>query len=92
MANSGRVRQMAKQRAENYRKALKYLNSLKVFTYQDFVKLIQMAEIEMAESEIQQTWEMSKMTLPGAEGLRQIYRETLTVGIDTFQKIADELP
>jgi len=92
MGGSEEVRRMARQRAENYRKALSYLNGLARLTYTDFVKVIRIAGIEMAESEIQQTWRMSEMTIPGAEGLRQIYRETLEQGIAVFEKVARELP
>lgn len=91
MGDAEEIKRMARERADNYKKALEYLNGLSKLTYDDFQKMIRMAGIEMSDSEMRQTWDMSKMTLTGTEGLRQTYREVLEQGIEVFGKIDREL-
>jgi len=88
---SGNVAEEAKQRAENYRKALRFLEGLQSFTYEDYVKSIKMAGIEMTELELRQQWDMACMTIPGTESLRQTQIEVLSEGIKVFEEVAKKL-
>ena len=88
---SSNVVREARQRAENYRKALRFLEGLKSFTYKDYVKAISMAGIDMAEAEMRQQWNMSEMTISGTESLRQTQIEVLREGIQVFEEVAQKL-
>jgi lipoate synthase len=81
----------ARQRADNYRRALQFLEGLQNFTYADYTKSIKMAGIEMTESEMRQQWNMSEMTIPGTESLRQTQIEVLKEGVRVFGDIAQKL-
>ena len=88
---SNNVAKEARQRAENYGKALRFLEGLQSLTYEDYTKSIRMAGIEMTESEVRQQWNMAKMTIPGTESLRQTQIEVLREGIQVFEEVAKEL-
>lgn len=81
----------AKQRAENYRKALDFLQGLQSFTYEDYTKSLRMAGIEMTETEMRQQWNMAKMTIPGTESLRQTQVEVLREGAQVSEEAAEKL-
>lgn len=80
----------ARQRAENYAKALRFLEGLKDFTYADYVKSIRIAGIDMTESEMQQQWKMSEMTIPGTEFLRQTQMDVFREGVRIFSEVAEK--
>jgi len=88
---SSNVAKEARQRAENYRKALRFLEGLQSFTYEDYVKSIKIAGIEMAESEIRQLWQSTEMMIGGPESLRQVQIESLRKGIEVFDEVARKL-
>jgi len=88
---SSNVAKEARQRAENYRKALRFLEGLQSFTYEDYVKSIKIAGIEMAESETRQQWNMTQMMIGGAESLKQVQIESLRKGIEVFDEVARKL-
>ena len=46
-----------KQWAQNYKKALKYLDSCRTFTYDNLVKANQIAGSPIPESDLRQMWE-----------------------------------
>ena len=79
------------QRAKNYKRALKYLDSCKHFTYKDLLETNKIAGNIMSESKLKQMWGMSKKTMEGSEGHRQILRNTLIEGITTFESVADKI-
>ena len=85
---SGNVAKEAKQRAENYREALSFLQGLQSFTYEDYTKSLRIAGIEMTETEMRQQWNMAKMTIPGTESLRQTQVEVLREGVRVFEEVA----
>ena len=91
------VRKEVKQRIENYKKALKYLDSCKTFTYDNLVKANQIAGSPIPEPDLQRMWEQSKYILPtggepgGTESLRQTMRNTLIESISAFENLANEL-
>lgn len=80
----------ARQKADNFKEALQFLESLQNFTYPDYVKVIEIAGIEMPESEMRQQWKMSEMTIPGVESLRKTQIEVLREGIKMFEEIAQK--
>ncbi len=82
----------ARELADNYKRALAYLNSISELTYENFRHAIHLAGNPVPEGEIRQQWEMAKMTLQGTESLRQTYREVWEKGIEVFGQIARELP
>ena len=81
----------AKRRAENYRKALRFLEGLQSFNYGDYVESIRTAGIEMTELELRQRWDMAGMTIPGTDSLRQTQIEVLREGIRVFEEVAKKL-
>jgi hypothetical protein len=91
------ARKEAKRIAENYKKALKYLDKCKNFTYDDLVKTNQIAGSPMSEPDLQRMWEQSQYILPiggepgGAESLRKMMRNTLIESISAFETIVQEL-
>ena len=88
---SSNIANEARQRVENYRKALAFLEGLQSFTYEDYVRSIRMAGIDMTESEMRQQWSMAKMTIPGTESLRQTQIDVLREGIRVFGEVAQKL-
>ena len=88
---SSKVVKEAQKKIENYKKALKFLQGLKSFTYEDYVKAIRMAGVDMAESEMRQQWDMAKMTIYGTESLRQTQIEVLREGIQVFEEVVKKL-
>jgi lipoate synthase len=88
---SSSVAKEARQRAENYKKALEFLERLQSFTYDDYVKSIKMAGIDMTESEMRQQWNTAEMTIPGPKILRQTQIEVLREGIRVFEEVANKL-
>jgi len=90
------VRKEFKQRAEDYKKALKYLDSCSTFTYDNLVKVNQIAGSPVPEVDLQRMWEQSRYILTtdqasGVEFLRQTMRSTLIEGISAFEDTAREL-
>lgn len=81
----------ARLRAENYKRALRFLEGLTDFTYADYVKCIKMAGIEMTESELREQWYMAERTIPGTQSLRQIQMEVFVKGINIFGEISQKL-
>jgi len=81
----------AKKRADNYRKAVSFLEGLKSFTYNDLIKSMKMAGTEMAESEIRQLWQSTEMMIGGPESLKQVQIESLRKGIEVFDEVARKL-
>jgi hypothetical protein len=88
---AGNIGKEARERAKKYKKALKYLDGCKKFTYEDLIETNRLAGNAMTEEELRRMWDMSEQTIAGAEGYRQILRNTLIEGINAFERIADEL-
>lgn len=91
------VRKKVEQRVENYRKALKYLDSCSTFTYDNLVKANQIAGSPIPESDLQRMWKQSPLVLPTGgkpgevEFIHQKMRSTLIEGISVFERLAREL-
>ena len=88
---SSNVAQEARRRADNYRKALQFLQGLRSFTYNDYTSSIKMAGIDMPESEMRSQWDMTKMMIGGPESLKQVQIESLRKGIEVFDEVARKL-
>ena len=78
----------ARRRAENYRKAIQFLEGLENFTYEDLKKSLKIAETKMTESETLQLWNTTKMMLGGPEDLRKVNIDSLRKGLKMFEEIA----
>lgn len=77
----------AKKRADNYRKAVSFLEGLKNFTYNDLIKSMKMAGTEMTESDNLQVWiKATAKSKAGAEPLRQILIISLQTSIKNFEE------
>lgn len=89
--------QKVRQRADNYKQALKCLDECGDLTYDKLREANQIAGIDMSESELQEMWKkagyiFSSDNHPGGkEFLRFELRKTLIEGITTFEAIADKL-
>jgi hypothetical protein len=81
----------ARRRAENYKKALRFIEGLRSFTYEDLVKSMKIAGTEMTESETRQLWNSTEMMIGGPESLKQIQIESLRKGVEVFEEVADKL-
>ena len=81
----------ARQRVENYSKALRFLEDLQSFAYTDYVKAIKMAGIDMTESEMSQQCKMAELTISGTESLRLTQIDALKEGIRIFGEVAEKL-
>ena len=79
-----------KAQAENYKKAIAYLDSCGGFTLDKLREAHRIAGVNTPESEIQQMWNLRLDLMPsagkpgGAEALREIRREKLTQAIQVF--------
>lgn len=90
----------ARQTAENYRRALKYLDECGELTYEKLVEANRIAGVDMSESQLRAMWEQADHILPtpraggrpgGKEFLRFQMRNTLIESIATFEALADKL-
>jgi hypothetical protein len=94
---SSNVGKEARQRAENYKKALKYLDTCGTLDYGKFSEINKIAGYPFTEEQIRQQIAQSDFMLPiggkpgGMEALKQIIRETLVQGESTFGSLADKL-
>lgn len=95
MANE--ILREARQRAANYKRALKYLDECGTLTYDKLREANRIAAVDMAESQLRTMWEQAGYILPtgghpgGQEFLRFQMRSTLMEGIATFEAVADKL-
>ena len=86
----------ARQRAENYRRALKYLDSVRGFTYENFAEMNRIAGNLYSESDMRRMLAESQYALPtggepgGAEFLKMSLRNSLIEGISVFESVADK--
>ena len=91
------VGQEARQTADKYRKAVKYLDSCSGFTLENFREMNNLTGNNFAESEMQRMHEESKAILPmggrpgGVLALKEVQRKTLIEAIAAFDEIADKL-
>jgi hypothetical protein len=85
---SSNMAKEARRRADNYKQAIQFLEGLKSFTYEDYVKSIKMAGVAMTESETRQQWNMTEMMIGGPESLKQVQIESLSKGFQVFDEIA----
>jgi hypothetical protein len=86
-----------RQQAENYRRALKYLDGCGDLTYEKLREVWRISGVNMSESQLRQQWSQAHYILPtggqpgGKEYLRLMMRKTLTEAIATFETLADKL-
>ncbi len=86
----------ARNRAENYRKAVRYLDTCGELTLDKLRKATQIAGVEM-ESDLRRMWSQADAVLPrmgepgGKEFVRFTVRKTLLEGIQTFDALAKQL-
>jgi len=91
------IREELKQKAENCRKALKYLDGCTTLTYDNTVKANQIAGTRIPEFELRRVWEQSKFILPtdtdagGVDFVRQTMRNSLIEAISLFEETAQKL-
>ena len=82
---------------ENYRSALKYLDSCGDLTYEKLREAWRISGVDMPESQLRQQWSQADFILPtggrpgGKESLRFMMRNTLIESIATFESLADRL-
>jgi hypothetical protein len=87
----------ARQRADNYRKAVKYLDGCSGFTLENFREMNRLSGGNFSEFEMQRMYEESKAILPmggrpgGVLALKGVQRKTLIEAIAAFDGIADQL-
>jgi hypothetical protein len=91
------IAQDFRQRVENYKRALKYLDECGDLTYDKILEATQIASFDMPESQLRAMWEQADDILPssgqpgGKESLRFVMRNKLIEGIAAFESVADEL-
>jgi len=84
-----------KQKMENFKKAIKYLDGCDEFDYDDFKEAHRMAETNAQESELREMWAEAKLVLPGpghsggVESLREVTRDSFVTAVDEAQKLVD---
>ena len=89
--------QEARQRVDNYKRALKYLDECGDLTYLKLREANRIAGVDMSDLELRSMWAqadfiMHKGGQPGGkESLRFVMRKTLIEGIAIFEALADEL-
>ncbi len=91
------VGQEARQRADNYRKGVKYLDSCPGYTLDNFREMNRLTGGNFNEFEMQRMYEESKGIMPtggrpgGVLALKALHRSTLIEGIAAFDVVADQL-
>lgn len=87
----------ARQRAKNYKQALKYLDECGAFTIEEFREVHRIGGIDIPESKLRSIWKEADYMLPiggqpgGTETLRRIMRDELIRSIAIFEELAEEL-
>jgi hypothetical protein len=74
-------------RVKNYKKALKYIDGLTGFTFENFDTVNHLAGDVFSPSELRDQWNQGDRMLDGAGELKRMFRNTLIEGIDTFEKV-----
>ena len=86
-----------KQRVDNYKRALKYLDECGDLTYDKLHEANRISGGDMADSRLRAMWEQADTILPthgqpgGKEFLRFQMRNSLIEGIATFESLAGKL-
>ena len=94
---SSAIGREARQRVDNYKRALKSLDECGDLTFIKLREAVRIAGVDLSESQHRAMWDQADNILPtggkpgGKEFLRFQMRNTLIQGIATFEAVADKL-
>lgn len=94
--NEKNVTKETRQKAEDYKRALRYIDGCADFTFEAFLETNRLAGNLMTESEVRRMYQDTAYILPvngisGKEELKKIIRQTLAEGVQVFGDLAVEL-
>lgn len=96
---SKKIIKEARKRIKNYKRALKFLDNCREFTYDKFIEVQHILGVANPESDPQtmRTWESRVHILPGpghsggADAVRMVIKDTCIQGIAAFEEICQKL-
>ena len=84
-----------KQKTENFKNAVRYLDQCGEFEFDDFKEAHRIAGTNAQESELRQMWAEARLVLPGpghpggVESLRHVTRDSFMSAITEAQKLVE---
>jgi hypothetical protein len=81
----------AREKAIKYREAVKCLDDCERFSFEDVLKINEIAGNPIEGPKLRQMWDMSMDTIAGKEGFKRTLRDTLIEGIEAFESVAKRI-